>query len=359
MNEFSMRGLGRIFGRNNRRLRTNEKKQEMQAIVLNSNSTISLRCDFTTALNSIKADCMSADFIDWNSMGQTEIDKLIDEIIKSDYVLSPSSHEFLTTNIKVVLKSLEKDIESIRFVAETAKRHPLVFKHLILNGYHFSDWELKNRHLKYFLDAEVYETTCKVLEIYKDDDKTYIERLNKIIVDFINSKPTIQTFDSIFQYVAEETWRNYRKSHRVDYDNIFGKICAELRSCEDFDAALDNLLFMDKMQEVLGDKYNALYKAMKDYFNIFHSEENNMLEKIAAPKDLIANLSALYVAKCKESKKKKILAPQYDWLKDYFTLKLENPYVNKKIIQYRKKEQFKEAYKNKNKEVKEFIDSLT
>lgn len=318
-----------------------------------------LKDNFSIALNSIKLDVKTADYVDWYSFSDMEASLLVDEVIKSGYTLSWSSHEFLTNNLKIVLDSIKKDKDNVKFVSADMQHAPDVFKYLILNDYSFSVGYIKNRTLNYFLDKDVLVESFRRISVYNYcDDEKYFERFNKLFSDGINSRPLIKTFDSVFYYVAEQRWREHRKQNFDYYDNIFGKICSELRNSDDFNIAIGNLKFINKMKEMLGDKYSLLYQSMREYFDIYHSRIDNKLEKIETSKDMIANLSALYVAKCKENYKKERLHELHDYIKDYFTLRLDNSYVNKKLIQSHQKKQFKDAYRNRDGSVCDFVNKV-
>lgn len=319
-----------------------------------------LKENYQIALNSIKNDSQSADFVDWYSMSDEESENLINQAINNGYILSDDSHVFLTTNLNIVLSSIKKDQNTFKHAYGDVKHHPSVFEYLILNGYNYENNYLRNRNLEYFYNMDVLKVCLEKLGAYGygAENEKYVSRINKLYFDAINIPPTIKTFDSVFQNVAEKKWKEHRKDNPNDYDNIFGKICAELRNAKSFENAVNELDFLSTIHSTLNEKYKILYEAMKEYYNIYHSRTFNKLAKMEQPKDIIANLSALYVAKSKENYKKYILKENYDWLKQCFTLNLNNPYVNKKIIQKQKKECFADLYVDYDKDVIVFINKI-
>lgn len=329
-----------------------------QRFVLRKNSPNFLKSNYNVALNSIKLDAASADFINWSSMKGDELDNLINEAINNNYELSNKSNIFLKENIKMVLESIKKDKENIKYAGESAKSHPEVFKYLLLNGYSYGNGYLRKRTLNQILDSDVLGYCFKQLNVYGNSNEEYIARFNKIFSDAIKSCPSIHTFESVFQTVAEAEWRNYRNSYIDDYENIFGKICTQLRNYDDFDYSLRNLSFLKNMKSTLADKYDDIYNAMQEYFNIFHSNTTKKLEKIQPYQDVIAKLSALYISKCKENYKKNELEEYYEWIREYFTLRMDHPIVNKKVIQSQKKKVFRDLYRNKDEEICNFLNNI-
>lgn len=327
--------------------------------ILKEESPIYLKNNFDIALNSIRLDYKSVDYIDWDYFSEDYKNILVDEIIKSQYVLSSSSHSFLANNVKVIHASIERDKTSSQYVGKDAAADPEMFKLLILNGYPYSNEQILDMKLSTFSDIEVLCACLSKLKVYGNNDEKYIANFNKIYFDVITSKPMIKAFNSIFQVVASSSWISHRRLHFNEYDNIFGKICSELRYADDFSTAIDEVGFLPRMQTVLDAKYTTLHKAMKEYFEIYHSEEENKLQKLEQSKNTIAELSAKYVAKCKESYKKNIIEDCYKNMRKYFALKLDNPYVNKKLIYASKKEQFNKLYQSKDDEIYyDFIDKL-
>jgi len=312
--------------------------------VLKKNSPIYLKNNFLVVLNSIRLDCRSADYIDWYSFLMDKSDLLVDEVLKSGYILTNDSNAFLKDNLKIVLDSLKKDINNIKFASTKVFHDENVFEYLIVNGYQFSSGYIYDRTLDHFLDKDVLKVAFRKINIYGSKDEKYIDNFSKMFNDAINSEPLIKTFESVFSYVAEQKWREFKKENLTYYDNIFGKICSELRNSNDFIDAIDGMGFLDNIQEKLGDRYELLYQAMLEYFEIYHSEMDDKLSKLKKSKDIISKMSALYVAKCKESYKKERFNEFYDCIKDYYTLNLDNPYIYKKVVLVHNKQQFRENY---------------
>ena len=112
------------------------------------------------------------------------------------------------------------------------------------------------------------------------------------------------------------------------------------------------------MEEILGDKYNILVNAMKEYHSIMHGNFINKLSLIDKTRDIIADLSSLYVSMSKEKFKKDLLENYYDEIKKYFIPRKDHPIINKKIIEYRQKEKFKELYLDNDKDTLDYLNNL-
>ena len=326
--------------------------------VLKKNSPIYLKNNFLVVLNSIRLDCRSADYIDWYSFPRDKSDLLVDEVLKSGYILTNDSNTFLIDNLKIVLDSLKKDINNIKFASTKLFHDKNVFEYLIVNGYQFSSGYIKKQTLDHFVNKDVMASAFKRLNIYNSNDEKYIYNFNLMFNNAINKAPLIKSFDSVFSYVANEKWKIHKKENLTYYDNIFGKICSELRNSNDFIDAIDGMGFVDNIQRVLGEKYELLYKAMLEYFNIYHSEMDDKLERLKNSKDIFSKMSALYIAKSKESYIKKVVNGFYDWIKDYYTLNLDNPYIYKKVVLAHNKRKFSNNYRYRNKDTIDCVNDI-
>lgn len=336
------------------------KEALRQGFILKADSPKFLKENYQIALNSINKDCLSANFIDWDFMKKEEIVILVEKAIEKGYILSPYSHSFLSDNEKIVLASIKKDKNTIRYASHKFESHRDVFEYLILNDYDYNHYDLRRTKLDHFSNIEVLGICLRKLDRYSEnkENEQYISKINRLHFDAINIPPTIKTFESVFQYLAEEAWKEYRSDNFDIYNNIFGKICAELRNSKNIKDAIDNLNFLSIMRDTLDEKYRVLHDAMVEYFNIYHSNVSNKLEKMEKCKYIIVSLAALYVSKAKENYKKEILELYYDELKENFILKLENPYVNKKVIYAQRKDHFSNLYVNNDIEVLESLDKI-
>lgn len=342
--------------------------------ILSSNSPDFLKRNYGIALNSIRQNSNSANYVNWDSMIKEDYDDLIDETIKAGYQLSLDSCSTLTNNPDVVLNSIKNNKETLRWSSTDAQNHPKVFKYLISNGHNFSQRDLKRKPLTTFADYDAMKYVIDEFEIFdKDDDnftdlfddetgnkkkniEKYIKRATELYTKAIQTNPTISSLNSILQVCAETKWNEHRNENMDDYANIFGKICIELKNNEDFDDAVEELSFLEKMKDTLDEKYNILIQAMEQYHSIMHS--NMMLGNIDYARDQIAKLSALYVAISKENYKKKKLEEYFEDIKNYFIPKKDHPIILKKLVEHKHKEAFKEMYQNKDAGIYSFVENV-
>jgi len=327
--------------------------------ILSDNSPSFLRKNFQVAQNSIKKNIKTINFIDWEELNNEDTSKLINTLINKGYILSKNSPTFLKNNVDLALNSIKKDINCVNYVTEEVMNNPKIFKYLMEKDYLFTKEELLNKSIGCYLEPEILKKTLINLGIKKENNsEEYLDKLCLLCCDAFKSKATIKKLEDVFQYVAEENWEEHRKNYSDEYDNLFGKICAELKNNNNYTNALDELTFLDGMSFFLGNKFFELKDSMQEYFNIIHSNENNKLSKIEKSRDTIAKLCALYISMCKEDYKKEQIEKYYDHINEYFDLNLNNPYIAKKIIQSRKKEEFKLAYRFEDEDICNFINEL-
>ncbi len=341
-----------------------------QKYILVSNSPEFLKNNYAIALNSIRQEPNSANYVAWNAMKKEEFDDLIRETIKAGYELSSESCPVLTENPDIVLNSIKKNMDTLRYSSKIARNHPKVFKYLISKGYEFSKEELMKKTLSAFVDNDVMRYAIEKLnildkndsdfiQIFKDYPKEidkYIERYIELYVKAISTAPTIKSFNSVLQVCAESDWDEHREENLDEYANIFGKICAELRIQNDYNDAVNCLYFLKEMQETLNDKYYLLLQAMEQYHTIIHS--NISLGNIDYARDQIAKLSALYVSISKENFKKERLEEYFKYIKEYFIPRKTHPTIYKKLVEHKHKEAFRELYQNKDNNICSFLEVL-
>lgn len=342
--------------------------------ILSSTSPDFLKRNFNIALFSIKKDPELANFVDWDSMKKENINILIDETIKAGYMLSPNSCQFLKDNPDIVLNSIKIDYDTLSWASHKAKNHPEIFKYLISIKHEFSKRELKDKPIYTYTDKDSMKYVLEKLEILDKEDYSfdecfndefcdkdekmdiYINRISELYSKAIKALPTINNFNDILHVCTEIKWNQHRNGNLDDYANIFGKICIELKNNDNFDDAINELNFMEKMKKALDEKYNLLILAMEEYHSIMHSD--NKMNNIDNSRDKIAKLSALYVAVSKENYKKEKLEEYFEDIKDYFIPKKTNPIILKKLIDYKHKKVFKELYENKDEDINEFLKNI-
>lgn len=329
--------------------------------VLNSGSASYLKGDYHVALFSIRNDVTSADYVDWKKMQGQEYDNLIQEVINNDYLLSVNSCGALSENFDVVMHSIKNDMDTIMYADYRLQNNPLVIKYLIKNGYNYAEYELREMSISVLLDKEIMEYVLNRITFFRDmkENDMYNNFKGKIVELFVkalNTFPKISNYQSRLQYVTDRLWEETREKNINYYTNIFGKICTYLSEYDNFYYAIRYLPFLSKMQEVLGDKYELLIKAMKEYHTIYHS--GSKLDDISNSRNQISNLAALYISISKEKYKKSIATDFYDSLKLYFIPKKTNPVIQKRVLEYQQKHEFKKLFQKGNKEIYSFLNNV-
>ena len=341
-----------------KRIATNEALK--QGYILKYNSPDFLKTNIKIVINAIKLDLTSVYSIPWKSFNNNEINIIIDKIIECGYVLDKDSPNYLKNNLKIVLASIKKNIKCIEYASEEMKEHKEVFKYLIFNGYNkFSEDYFLNKPLSYLKDMAIMEYYFEKYNVYPKKSIKFKENFRKVYNDALNKKPTLKNFETFFQFSAEENWKKYRKENLNKYDNVFGKICSELKNDANLDNVINNLnLLCEEMKIILKTRYDELYDAMKEYSIIYHSNVPNKLEKIQSSKNVIGELSSLYIAKSKENYKKMALSEYYSILRTFYKINKENPFIKKRIVETNQRKYFKQLYLNKNQNILSFIDEL-
>lgn len=336
------------------------EKTKEEHFVLKENSLDCIRSCYEIVFHSIQHDVKSADFILWECISEEKRKTLIDKMIENGYVLSENSDSFLQRNQEVVMASIQKDLDSFQYADGIMKDNYPIVRYLLFHDYDFKTVTISNFPLTFFVDPEFMNGCLKKMGVYDSTDGEYRRRLTEVYSDALKKLPSISTFQSVFEFATESSWKVFRKDNSEDFDNIFGIICAELKeNAADLDDALENLNFLENMEETLGNKkYNILLQAMEEYFNIFHSETADKIAKIQPSKNMIAELSALYVSKAKENYKKEELEDHYEWLRRYFTIRMDHPMIEKRMIQTKQKREFRRLYFHNDENTDKFLENI-
>lgn len=340
---------------------------EKKIIHLSENSDFSINedtCDlvkriFEVAFSSIKHDIFSADFLSWEEFSEKQVNILVDELIRQHYLLHQESPDFLKENKRIALFSLEQDANCKEYISADLMGDLDVFKFFILN-YELSNIEIKQFTLNMFSNFDVWKVAFENLEAYGSSYVLahYKERFESLFYDSIFKFPKISTFRPIFDVIIEQEWIQEKNANPMNYENIFAKICSYLRNHEDI-SQISRLSFMTNMRILLGEsRYSLLYSSMEKYSNIYHGNNQNMLELLEEPQNVISKFSALYISKCKEQFKKEALEKYYRLLYPYFILDEENPLIKKRMVYRSKKEQFKYLFEHHPNELSSFINFL-
>lgn len=327
-------------------------------VVLTKDSPEFLCRNFLVAKRSILLNIKSADYIDWFCLIEQESNELINILIENGYKLHAKSHIFLKNNVEIVLKSLKENINNINYASELIKEDSHIFKYLLVHGYKFSKEEILNRPLRDFKEEEVLIIALNIIGGYTSNNKKYQERMTRLYKDIINSELKISDFDEAFKYNSEELWEIEKRENMQMYNNVFAKICAELRNNETFQLAVISLDNLSQMESVLKDEYYDLFVAMKEYYRISHSDISNKIEKLEPYKNEIARLSALYISKSKDNFINEGLEVMREFLYPYFELNLNNTEIYRKLVLEKQRNLFRREYEKEGSEVFKAVQGI-
>ena len=339
------------------------KQLENKSYVLSKKSPDFLRFDLKVALKSIEEDIDSANFILLDYMSSKEQKEIISRMIELGYELSEKSSSNIKANIDIVLDAISKDISNAKYAEGEAKRDPRVLKILIENDFDLSIEDIKDFNLSLCTDKTMMRGVLKALYDYLDvfDDqmkeKDYLNKMAEVYWGALNKDLTIEKIKQSFDYFAEEAWMHHRLNFMELYANVFGKICATLCKYDNFEKALDEINCLGEMEEVLGDKYNTVFKTMSLYHKLAHSGEKD--EAFNKCRNQLAKLSGLYVAKAKENYKKDIVDGILDNMKGHFKLDKNNSLVISKARENCQKDRFSYLYRHNDEEINKFISRIT
>lgn len=331
--------------------------------VLNSNYVIGkrtpdyIKSNFQVVLKSIKQDIFLVNELNFYDFSKKEVNKIIDEIKKSNYYLTEHSPLFLKSNYDVSMVSIKNNINSSKYLDTKLIFEKDIFEYLILNDAPLNNELIELSNLGNFDNWEVLNKTFNKIELYKSKNPEYIKRYTDLFYDAINSKLTIKNMDEFLQYYIENEWKEYRNDKSHLYDNIFGKICAEVRKNDDLNDILYHFDILEEMKEVLDDKYDLLEDAIIKYFELIHNPPVTN-SKLVPLTNIISELSALYIAKSKENFKTEKYNQICDRIKSFYKLKIDHPLIQKRLIDFNKKQKFKELFNKNDKEVMTFINQL-
>jgi hypothetical protein len=329
--------------------------------ILTKDSPVYLRSDKEIALNSIKINPYSADYIAWDRLDKTTADYLCKELSETYYVMNGASAEYLLTNDDIILSSIKKNISSVVYSNLTESTNKEIFEYLLQHGYDFPSSYLAHQKLVNYTNPRVLEQVL-ISETYLAEGKTDEQelcgtRFSELISQAINITPKPSMFKELFEYACEKSWSIYRRNNSDKYNGIPRKIMDLLETNDDFDDIVDDEdSFFPWMEEILEGKYQYLIKAMSVYFDEYNGDNNT--DKMNKARDLIFDLSALYISRSKEKYKKDRLLQFQNRIKKNFSIKKDNPYIIKRVNQYYQKKYISNLYRLGNKEFLNYVESL-
>jgi len=233
-----------------------------------------------------------------------------------------------------------------------------LLEYIIDNKIPFNKQLLKEKSLHFFQDTKLLEKVLKEIICFDSKNEQSINNIITLYKDTLSTPPTIKNYNSIFQYLAEEKWQEHKEKFSSKYQNISIKISTELIFSDTFEQALNNLEFFEDLKTTLDKKYLPLHEAMLDYYHFFHESNTLSEEKIESSQNIISELSSLYITKSKENYKKEMIFQYHQWLKQFFILRIENPYITNQLLYQQKLEKFINLYKSQDKNIYQFLYNI-
>ena len=218
--------------------------------------------------------------------------------------------------------------------------------------------EILDTSLMYFKNPKIMEKAFRYFFFYNHGDSTYIERFNSIYTSMFKKLPTISMFEELFAYQATCEWKKHRKTYHFLYSNVFLRILAQLNNSRGMDEVKNNLDVIYEMQRVLGYKYVDLIQNMQFYLKIRQSTLPDKDERLEVIKEKIANLCSIYISRSRELFEQRIIDAQKKYLREFFCINYENPYVRKRVYLKTQRDKYKELYSSNDLETMTFINSI-
>ena len=327
--------------------------------ILSNNSPLYLKTNKDVIIKSIKLDYNSANYIYFNLIDKMDQELIIEELLKTNYILTENSSMFLRKNRKINIHSIKLDINSFKYSVLFLGEEYDIFKILIDNNYQFDEDDIENLEylpISYITSSNILNKLFEMFDIYESNNLNYKDLFSKLYFNALTNYPTIKSFDSILNYLSEKSWEEYKLDNMDNLSNIYGKIISLLKNSKTFYNFYQKFYPLENnIKTILEDKYDILFNEIKTYYSLYHND-NKDKSKLEDSSLIISKLSALYIAGSKELHKSFIKNNFYKKIKFYYRPRLDNKIINKRILQYIKKDIFKKSYNDNN--VVIFLDNL-
>ena len=346
--------------------------------VIDANSPRFLKENYDVALQSIYVDHESIDNIPLDEYLGNDRKNLIRAAIQGGYVLHYRSPEEICNSVEATLASIKQDISTLDFATKSVKCSPEILNYLIENKeynhltYDNVDYVPVNtlaypNILKFILEKKGILTNGVLSDgdSYDSIRINYDERERRLFADryvelfskVIAKTPTIADLQNFLEYFAQTSWEDYRASNADQYTNIFGKIIATIQDSDSSRLCVHMLSdLLDNMKDLVGKRYDELLVAIEKCYDIIHGE--TVSEELDKYRDIIASISALYLAKCKEDYKKEEKEKYIRMYKPFFEPRIDHPVVKKKITEYLQKNQLIKLYLSEDPEILELVSQI-
>lgn len=310
-----------------------------------------LSSNINILIKSIKCNPQSVELIKWNALSNEDRELIINTLIEIKYVLSITTPNYLINDVRICLNSIKNDVKSGRYIPDAMiKKYPEILKQLIINGYYSLEEFLKFGTDK-LKDDDIliyYLKQMGVPEGIDEESNLYIERIKNFIKDTLNKPLEIKNVRKFFHFVALKEWEKYRQENYDYYTNIFNRILDSLEKNNNFISALNELKFLIEVDNALEERKYALFNAFIEYHQIYHNPNiKNKLELLQAKKDDISKIAALFISKSKEDFISEKMVAFDEAFKRFYIIKIDTPFVKKKVIEIKQREMVKRLFKER------------
>ena len=329
-----------------------------QNYILNDKSLKQLCSNFIVCENSIKLDPFSADYVIWNKIqyhSEENYKTLIKLVASSKYFLTEKSHEYLRKNLIICINSIDNDPNSYQYVPLGYYEYKVYFDKLKEKGIvNYDDIRNKAFPKKMFLLED-----DKILDIFLDRfwNLEYSRgEVKKFIKSMLQNSLKIETINKILEVVANDKWEKHKEANPEIFNNVFHKVCSELRNRHSFKKTLSKAKLTMKVCET--DENSEFLRTCREYHKIYNSFKTNKRELLIPYQDKISEYCSLYIVKSREKYIDDLIFNINIALRNLYDLNLENEVVQKQVLEKKKIEIFRKSYSNKEQETMNFVSLL-
>lgn len=354
--------------------------------IINNKSPINFKKNANICIISAKNDSNSVNYFDWKYLHENKEEgkRVVDALVKQNYVLSNNSPDILKGIPRLCLSSIRKDINSARYFAKELQdlltddletphikdelsddfRNGIyeIRHYLIQNGF-YSLEQIAKFNVPLLKDEVLLDYYLKNLGMPKDAEdkkvKFFYDRVKDFFKITLSTPVSVSDTRKVFQMVAGKKWEDYRRENNDYYTNIFNRICDSLEKNNNFISALNELKFLMKIDDVLDERKYALFNAFIEYHQLYHSSNaENKMELLQAKRDDISKNAALFISKSKEDFISEQMALFDEKYKQFFTIRVDNPIVRKKIIETKQRNMLKKLFNSQDEILIQKLDTI-
>ena len=114
-----------------------------------------------------------------------------------------------------------------------------------------------------------------------------------------------------------------------------------------------------KIDDVLDERKYALFNAFIEYHQLYHSSNaENKMELLQAKRDDISKNAALFISKSKEDFISEQMALFDEKYKQYFTIRVDNPIVRKKVVEIKQRDMLKKLFNSHDESLMQKLNAI-